>query len=151
MRKLSLDPRVREDDIQVDLKGTEALAKTWAKKLKAGSVLALVGELGAGKTTFTKFLAQALGFEGVTSSPTFTLVNRYGAKMPIYHIDCYRLNSAEACVGAGIQEFLPSSDGVTLLEWANKFPELLPAGTDVLEFAFVSETQRSVLHWKLPL
>ena len=128
---------------------TNKFAQAWAKKLKPGMVLALVGELGSGKTTFSKFLAQALGFTGTVSSPTFTLANRYLAKFPVYHIDCYRLDTVEACIGSGLEEFLPSLDGVTLLEWANKFPQLLPAGTHVLEFAIVGDNERSVSHWQV--
>ena len=142
---------IMAQQLLLSLGDTQKLAKTWAKKLKPGMVLALVGELGAGKTTFSKFLSLALGFTGNVTSPTFTLANRYGAKLPIYHIDCYRLDTVEACIGAGLEEFLPSTDGVTLLEWANKFPQLLPPGTQVLEFAIKGEHTRSVNHWQVPL
>ena len=144
-------PKLLNETLLGSLSETERYAGAWAKKLKPGTVLALVGDLGAGKTTFTKFLAKALGFAGTVSSPTFTLANRYLGTYPIYHLDCFRLETAEACVGAGLQDVLPSRDGITVLEWANKFPQLLPNATWVLEFSYVDEHTRKVQGWQVKL
>lgn len=126
------------------LRDTKRLAQQWAKRLKPGTVVALAGELGAGKTTFVRFLAQSLGFHGQVTSPTFTLANHYRGRLPLYHIDCYRLNQHKDLAGAGLEDLLPSADGVTLVEWADKFPEYLPVQTLMLEFSISGETQRQV-------
>ncbi len=99
-----------------------------AAQLVAGDVVGLCGELGAGKTHLVKGVAAGLGCSAEVNSPTFTIIQEYPAgRIPVYHIDCYRLESAQEARATGIEEFLPSSDGVTLVEWADKFPELLPA------------------------
>ncbi len=134
-----------------ELKGLESMrryAEHWAKNAAPGMVIGLVGELGAGKTTFTHFFAQALGYTGHTGSPTFTLSKCYRAQWPIYHIDCYRLNSIEAFVQAGLDAYLPSADGITLVEWVNKFPQLLPKHATVIELAIKDEDTRTVSSFK---
>ena len=130
-----------------DLKAMQAFAAAWAKKVRPGMVLGLVGDLRAGKTTFTRYFCEAIKSQSHVSSPTFTLENQYRGKWPVYHIDCYRLDSIEAFVKAGLDAHVPSEDGVTILEWANKFPELLPAGSVMIEFKIVDEEQRQVESW----
>lgn len=105
---------------------TENLAKAVALHCSAGMVLALDGELGAGKTRFAQALAQALGVQDVVNSPTFTLIKQYeGTRLPFYHMDVYRMTSDEAAE-LGLDEYF-YGDGVTLVEWASRIDDLLPA------------------------
>ncbi len=105
---------------------TFKIAEDFAKTLKAGDVIALSGELGAGKTEFVKGLAKALGSSDIVSSPTFTLVNEYtGSDFMLYHFDVYRLSgiSLENC--DWIDEYL-FSDGISVIEWADNVKDILP-------------------------
>jgi tRNA threonylcarbamoyladenosine biosynthesis protein TsaE len=97
--------------------------------LKAGDVLALEGTLAAGKTTLTKGIARALGITETVTSPTFTIVSEYeGASLPFYHIDVYRLDSAEDFSNIGAEELLYGK-GVCVIEWSEKVRQILPAHT----------------------
>jgi tRNA threonylcarbamoyladenosine biosynthesis protein TsaE len=85
-------------------------------------VLALDGDLGTGKTQLVKGFARGLGLKDRVHSPTFSLVNIYvGGRLPIYHLDLYRLNTPEQIIGAGLSDYLAGSDGVTIVEWAEKW------------------------------
>jgi len=100
-----------------------------ATALRAGDVLALDGELGAGKTHFVKGIAAGLGCGGDVTSPTFTLVHEYtGGRLPLFHFDFYRLESEDEALRIGLDDYLAAA-GVVVIEWAGKFPALLPAGT----------------------
>ena len=91
-------------------------------------VLALVGELGAGKTCLSKGIVRGLGFTGQVSSPTFTLIHEYlGGRLPVFHFDFYRLESAEELWGIGWEEYL-EGNGLVIAEWADRFPEAMPVG-----------------------
>jgi len=98
---------------------TQALGERFGRSLQPGDIVLLFGGLGAGKTTFTQGIARALGHDDFIRSPTFTLVNEYAGKVPIYHIDLYRLDDSEAIRALGIEEYL-YGDGVTIIEWAEK-------------------------------
>lgn len=105
---------------------TFKIASCFAKSLKAGSIIALSGELGAGKTAFVKGLASALGYKGSVSSPTFTLVNEYqGDEFMIYHFDVYRLLNIDLDTCDWIDEYL-FSDGISIIEWAENLIDILP-------------------------
>ena len=100
-----------------------------AATLRACDVLALNGDLGAGKTHFVKGIAAGLGCEGDVTSPTFTLVHEYtGGRLPLFHFDFYRLESEDETLRIGLDDYL-GADGVIVIEWAGKFPALLPAAT----------------------
>jgi len=100
---------------------TEALGRALAAGLRPGDVLALCGDLGAGKTHLVKGLAAGLGISQEITSPTFTLVHEHrDGRLPLYHIDLYRLESAREL--EPMEEYL-HGDGVTVVEWADKFPE----------------------------
>ena len=122
----------------------EALGAEVAAGLSAGSVLALVGGLGAGKTRFVKGLARGLGFVGEVTSPTFALVHEYrGGTLPLFHFDLYRLKDEQELLGIGLDEFF-DEPGVVVAEWADLFPDLLPAGTRWLHFEVLPEGGRRV-------
>ena len=107
---------------------TRAAGRRLAGELRGGEILALVGELGAGKTEFSRGLAEALGVrpEAVTS-PTFTLVQTYrGENLRLHHIDFYRLERAAEAAALGLEE-LWGDDAIVLIEWADRFPDILPA------------------------
>lgn len=107
------------------LADTHRLAAALAGFLLPGSVLALDGDLGAGKTAFSQALAAALGVREVVNSPTFTLIKEYqGDEMPFYHMDVYRLTSEEAGE-LGLDDYF-YGDGVTVIEWADRIGNLLP-------------------------
>ncbi|HSI04290.1 MAG TPA: tRNA (adenosine(37)-N6)-threonylcarbamoyltransferase complex ATPase subunit type 1 TsaE, partial [Myxococcota bacterium] len=112
------------------LAATRKLGKRLAQSLKAGDVLALVGDLGAGKTTLVQAIARALDVAdpGEVVSPTYTLVNEHPtARGALIHIDLYRLTDAESAVALGLVEQLHRRDAIVLVEWADRFSELIPA------------------------
>lgn len=93
--------------------------------LTPGSVICLVGDLGAGKTTMTQSLAQALEVDDYITSPTFTIVNEYEGKMPLYHFDVYRIGSSDEMYDIGYDEYI-NGEGVCIIEWANLIEDILP-------------------------
>ncbi|CAH2715061.1 tRNA threonylcarbamoyladenosine biosynthesis protein TsaE [Neobacillus rhizosphaerae] len=102
---------------------TSQFAERLASFLKAGDVIALEGDLGAGKTTFTKGLAKGLEIKKTVNSPTFTIIKEYKGKLPLYHMDVYRV--ADAFEDLGFEEYF-EGDGVTVVEWAHLIEEQLP-------------------------
>lgn len=111
------------------LEETYEIAKTIAGTLTPGSVIALSGDLGAGKTTLVRGIVMALhGSTLEVTSPTFTLMNIYEGTPPIYHFDWYRLDTANALGTIGLEEYL-EGQGVSIIEWAEKFQEALPPHT----------------------
>jgi tRNA threonylcarbamoyladenosine biosynthesis protein TsaE len=106
---------------------TLALGKAVGKLADAGDVIALIGELGTGKTLFVGGLADGLGVDPATyvSSPTFTIMHHYCGRLPLYHIDLYRIETAEAFASLGLDEYL-QGDGVAAIEWANHGWGMLP-------------------------
>ncbi len=108
--------------------------------LKDGSVLALYGDLGAGKTHFVQGIANGMGIEECVVSPTFTILNYYEGTIPLQHFDFYRLETAEELENLGFYDYI--QQGVTVIEWAEKFPEVLPSHTLNIRIEKESETQR---------
>ncbi|SHG15073.1 tRNA (adenosine(37)-N6)-threonylcarbamoyltransferase complex ATPase subunit type 1 TsaE [Ornithinibacillus halophilus] len=102
---------------------TKRLAENLAQLLKPGDVITLEGDLGAGKTTFTKGLANGLGIKRTVSSPTFTIVKEYEGELPLYHMDVYRLEGSEEDIG--FDEYFNGS-GITVVEWAHFIEDYLP-------------------------
>ena len=106
---------------------TRALDARLALGLTAGAVLVLRGDLGAGKSEFARGLARGLDIKGPVPSPTFTILNVYDeGRLPLYHFDWYRVEDAEELEELGVSDYLPG-DGVTLVEWAERAEEYLPA------------------------
>lgn len=130
--------------ISPDPAETLALGRAEGAHCVAGDVVALCGELGAGKTQFVKGLAAGLGVTSEVTSPTFTLIHEYaGGRLPVYHFDFYRLDSAAEAVALGLDEYLEGT-GVSVIEWADKFPGLLPAGTRWIHFTHLPDGTREI-------
>jgi len=123
---------------------TEAIARRLAEDLVAGSVLALKGELGSGKTFFTRSLLAGLQSGAAVTSPTFTIVHEYqGGRLPAYHFDFFRLENRESAARLGLEDYF-FSDGVSVIEWADRFPELIPEHARWISFQIKSERQRII-------
>jgi tRNA threonylcarbamoyladenosine biosynthesis protein TsaE len=123
---------------------TEAIGRQLASDADAGSVLALKGELGSGKTVFTKGLVAQLGSSAAVASPTFTIVHEYhGGRLPVYHFDFFRLENRESAAQLGLEDYF-FGDGVSVIEWADRFPELIPEQALWICFEIKSENSRIV-------
>ncbi|MQR84445.1 tRNA (adenosine(37)-N6)-threonylcarbamoyltransferase complex ATPase subunit type 1 TsaE [Bacillus megaterium] len=122
---------------------TNQLAARLATLLEAGDVLLLEGDLGAGKTTFTKSLAKGLGIERNVNSPTFTIIKEYkSGRLPLYHMDVYRLGNEFEDLG--FDEYF-EGDGVTVVEWAHLIEEQLPNEYIQIKIYHENETTRKIL------
>ncbi len=104
------------------------IASEFFQRLEKPAVIALHGNLGAGKTCFTQGLAQAAGVKEPVCSPTYTLISEYHGTVPFHHIDLYRLGGPEEAFDLGLDEYL-ETDGITVIEWAERAAELLPPST----------------------
>jgi len=113
---------------------TRELARRVADFLKKGDVLALYGELGVGKTFFTKQLCSFLEVREIVSSPSYILMNEYEGKYPVFHLDLYRLESAEEVLELGIHELFEK--GILIIEWPEIAEDLLPQKTIKIKFGF---------------
>ena len=107
---------------------TEAVGEALAARLQGGDVVAYLGDLGAGKTAFTRGLARGLGYVGRVTSPTFTIVNEYEGEIPLFHFDLYRLGDEEELFDIGWEDYL-GRGGVCAVEWSERIPGALPSGT----------------------
>lgn len=104
---------------------TKNIAKAFAKELQPGDVVCLCGDLGVGKTAFTQGLAAGLEIEEVVCSPTFTIVNCYNGRLPLYHFDVYRIMDCDEMDEIGYEEYV-YGDGVTVIEWPEMIRDILP-------------------------
>lgn len=133
---------------------TREIGKKLARKFSGGEVLALVGELGDGKTTFTQGLAQGLGIKQRVISPTFILMRRYQIKSSkfFYHVDLYRLeeNLGNEIENLGLTEFWGRSENIVAIEWAEKIKDLLPKNTIWITFKILEENTRRIVLDKHP-
>ena len=125
---------------------TYSLGKRLGKRLQAGSVIALVGELGCGKTLLTRGICEGLGVHNrYVNSPTFMLVNEYRGRINVYHMDLYRLETPEDAFGIGIFDYFSRGrEGVIIVEWAERIASLLPEERLTVEFEVVSSNERSI-------
>jgi tRNA threonylcarbamoyladenosine biosynthesis protein TsaE len=124
--------------------GTGKLGQRLAQPLRGGDVIALSGDLGSGKTTFTQGLARGLGIRAAVTSPTFVLVNRYQAPdgRVLQHADCYRLANAPLEMwDIGLAD-LYEGDDIVVIEWADRIPDLLPADYLAITFTYLDEHRR---------
>ena len=132
---------------------TASLGEKLAGQVNAGEVLALTGDLGAGKTQFVKGFARGLGIAERVQSPTFALVNCHpDGRLPLYHLDLYRLETERQIVSAGLEGYL-EPDGVAVIEWAERLVEAglisksePPANVRWVQFEIVSESERRVIY-----
>lgn len=124
--------------ISNSIKDTEKFAKQMAKSLRGGDVLGLVGNLGAGKTTFTQALGKALGVRQTMTSPTFVLMKVYPLSHPnakhLCHIDAYRLTTQEDLIAIGANDYIGQPETITIIEWADRVEKILPKSRKTLEF-----------------
>lgn len=127
------------------LKETEKLAKSFAKTLAGGEVILLNGDLGAGKTTFTKSVLRALGVKSEVTSPTFTIMREYvGKKFKIYHFDMYRMTSGQEAREFGLEEYIYSSDdrSIVFIEWPEKIKDILNGEFLNIKISLLDENKR---------
>ena len=123
---------------------TEKFGREFAKTLSAGSVLALKGELGSGKTQFVKGLAAGIGSAAAVTSPTFTIIHEYsGGRWLIYHFDFFRIEDRQSALRLGLDEYF-FDDGVSVIEWADRFPDLIPDSAQWISFEMKSENERAI-------
>jgi tRNA threonylcarbamoyladenosine biosynthesis protein TsaE len=135
---------------------TQALGEAWGRAATSGLVIAVTGDLGAGKTQLAKGVARGLGITSRVHSPTFALVNQYdGGRLPFFHVDLYRLDTPDQIIAAGLEEYF-HPDGVSVIEWAERW-----LGNDVqsqirnqkskillrlVRIETLSETERRITH-----
>jgi tRNA threonylcarbamoyladenosine biosynthesis protein TsaE len=127
---------------------TESLGERLGRAAKRGLVIALSGELGAGKTQLVKGVARGLGVAARVHSPTFTLVNEYGdGRLKLFHLDLYRLETPQQILSAGLEEFL-QPDGVAVVEWAERIAndELRMTTLIKVKIEIVGETERKIIY-----
>lgn len=122
---------------------TEALAAKLAVLLKPGDVICLTGDLGAGKTTFTKALGKALGVTEAITSPTFSLIQEYEGDLPVYHFDVYRLIKPDEFRDLGAEEYF-DGPGICIIEWADLVKEYLPESHLWIEIKWLNDSQRKI-------
>lgn len=124
---------------------TQKIGCQLAAELRAGNIVALIGQLGSGKTQFVKGLAAGMDARDEVTSPTFTLIHEYaGGPIPLYHFDFFRLEDRRSAERLGLEEYF-FGDGICVVEWADKFPELIPPGAVWISFETKSETERLII------
>ena len=123
---------------------TRALGARLARLLLPGDVLILEGDLGAGKSEFTRGIARGLGIEGPVASPSFTILNVYDeGRIPLYHFDWYRLSGEDELYDMGLDEYL-GGDGIAVVEWPSRCPEAVPEDHLLIRIIPVDETSREI-------
>ena len=123
---------------------TRALGRKMAEEFQAGTVVLLRGELGAGKSELARGIAQGLGVTETVTSPSFTILNVYeSGRLPLYHFDWYRLESAEELYELGMEEYL-GGDGVALVEWPEKCEDAVPEGCITIRLNEIGENGRKI-------
>lgn len=124
----------------INEKTLKRLGYCLGKLLRAGDVVLLRGEMGAGKSVLTRAAAAGLGVEGPVPSPTFTILNIHeGTQLALYHFDLYRLESADALWEMGLEEYISSTDGATFIEWPQMAEEAMPQSVLEIEIVYAQE------------
>jgi tRNA threonylcarbamoyladenosine biosynthesis protein TsaE len=129
------------DQITRSAEETVQLGQAFARTLKSGDCVVLVGDLGTGKTTFVQGVAEGLHVDITVSSPTYLIVQEYAGNIPLFHMDAYRLNSADDLFEIGFEEYLHAG-GVVIIEWGDRIKEALPDHSQWIYF----ETQPDQSH-----
>lgn len=125
-------------------KQTEELGRRIGESLTGGEIIAMTGDLGAGKTTITKSIAKGLDIDEYITSPTFTIVNEYEGRLKLFHFDVYRIGDIEEMYDMGYEEYFYSG-GVCIIEWANLIEEILPEDTIRIEISTQDENKRQFI------
>jgi len=123
---------------------THSLGKLVGSLLVPGDVVAITGELGAGKTTFIKGLAEGTGVSDFVSSPSFVIINEYSGKIPFFHVDLYRLNDLSEIEDIAIEEYFERK-GIVAIEWAEKLKSLLPGKHIKIDIEATNESERKFI------
>lgn len=132
-----------ETFVTEDEEGTLKVASAFARDLKPGSVVALTGELGAGKTVFARGVASAIGVKDNVTSPSFTLINEYQGDFVLYHMDFYRLNSVKEILDIGVEDYF-YSDSICLVEWAEKMNDMFPENAIWVKIRLKENSHREI-------
>ena len=127
----------------VNAQGTVQLGEDLSRYIEKGDVLALVGELASGKTTFIKGMLRGLKYTKPVTSPTFTLINEYDAMFPVVHIDCYREENLNRWIKIGLHDYI-NSENIVIIEWADKISSLLPHDHIQIKFMHKGEDKREI-------
>ena len=123
---------------------TQDIAKKLARNINPGITISLIGDLGTGKTTFTKGFARQLGIKDHVTSPTFKLISEYqGKKYKLNHIDAYRMNGPEDFLNIGGEEYLISKNSITIIEWGDLLNDILPSKTIRVNFKRIKSPKES--------
>jgi len=123
---------------------TQDLAKKLARNINPGITISLIGDLGTGKTTFTKGFARQMGINDHVTSPTFKLISEYqGKKYKLNHIDAYRMNGPEDFLNIGGEEYLLSKNSITIIEWGDLLNDILPSKTIRINFTRIKLPKES--------
>ena len=124
---------------------TQAVGERIGQVLKPGDVVALIGDLGAGKTCLTQGIARGVSIhpDQIVNSPSYTLINEYTGKIPIYHIDLYRLQHREEILDLGLEEYL-EGNGICVIEWADRMLDLLPENSTQIQIIWEDEFTRTI-------
>lgn len=123
---------------------TIQLGKIIGTHLKKGDIIAMQGTLAAGKTTITKGIAEALEIKDTITSPTFCLISEYEGKMPLYHMDVYRLDGGEDFINLGVEDFM-YGNGVSIIEWSEKVMDELPKKTIILKLEPIEDSTKRIV------
>lgn len=126
---------------------TIALGETFAKELKGGDIICLTGDLGGGKTHFTKGIAKGLGIEEDITSPTFVLMRDYETNKGfiLHHLDLYRLKGAQALEGMDLDDYLGAEDSLVVIEWPENAKEAIPKNAIWIRFEYINDNTRKII------
>lgn len=125
---------------------TKKFGLALAKQLKSGSIVALIGDLGTGKTTLTKAIAEGLGVKEMITSPTFSIVHEYhDGRLPLYHFDVYRIGEIEEMYELGYEEYF-YGEGICIVEWADLIWELMPEESVTIRIEYGESENERIYH-----
>ena len=137
---------IKKGDFIIDTEaGTRALGLSIADAAEPGDIIALIGDLGTGKTALTKYIAEGLGIKEEVISPTFTIVREYrSGRLPLFHFDVYRLSGPEEFIDAGAEDYLEDS-GLSVIEWADIVADALPADALLINIEYAEDDKRRIM------
>lgn len=145
---MNIEPRTQNSDITLiseSIEDTQSIGKIIGENLSGGDIVALIGELGSGKTCITQGIARGIGVPGEyqITSPTFTLINEYPGRTTLYHLDTYRLSGSKDLEDMGYEEYF-YGDGIIVIEWAEKIKDILPEECLYVYLRYVDENKRGI-------